>query len=192
MIKVHLHGFLADKYSAAPIELDAPTPFMVVQGLVSMFGPEFSNEIREGQWTVVRGALDDSYSLAIGDEEVHMLLGDVTELHILPPVTGSSGVARMVVGIVLMVVGYAFPALAPYLYPLGISMILGGVVELLTPAAPKLGNPMNAESADQRPSFLFNGPVNVMEQGGPVPLVYGHIGRCGSVVVSAGLYVEQI
>lgn len=44
---------------------------------------------------------------------------------------------------------------------------------------------------DQKPSFIYNGPVNTAEQGLPVPLVYGTM-RVGSVVVSAGIVAEEI
>lgn len=39
---------------------------------------------------------------------------------------------------------------------------------------------------DQRTSYLFDGAVNTVAQGGPVPIIYGRM-RVGSVVVSAGI-----
>ena len=44
---------------------------------------------------------------------------------------------------------------------------------------------------DRNASFLYNGVVNVIEQGAPVPLVFGeHI--VGSVVISAAIVSEQL
>jgi predicted phage tail protein len=74
---------------------------------------------------------------------------------------------------------------------MGVSLLLGGVTSLLTPK-PKTPSYSQRESPDERASFLFqNGAVNVTEQGGPVPLVYGRF-RSGSVTVSAGLTTEQV
>jgi predicted phage tail protein len=82
--------------------------------------------------------------------------------------------------------GLSFGQMASF----GLTMVLGGVSQLLT-VAPKVNDYSSRNAPDQRPSFLFNGPVNVSEQGGPVPLVYGRV-RVGSIVVSSGLKAEQI
>ena len=47
------------------------------------------------------------------------------------------------------------------------------------------------ERPEERPSFIFNGAVNTMGQGGPVNLVYGRF-LTGSAVVSAGTNAEQL
>jgi predicted phage tail protein len=67
----------------------------------------------------------------------------------------------------------------------GLSLSLRGVADMLSPL-PKVADANVFERPDQRASFLFAGPVNVSEQGHPVPLVYGQA-RVGSVVASAGL-----
>lgn len=69
----------------------------------------------------------------------------------------------------------------------GVSLILGGVTEMMAPQ-PKVdmqGYQLR-EPESTKPSFLSNGPVNVTEQGNPVPLVYGRI-WAGSVIVSGGV-----
>ena len=67
-------------------------------------------------------------------------------------------------------------------------MAITGISQLLTPSL-KLSNFSQFERPDQRPSFIFAGPVNVAHQGAVVPLVYGRM-RVGSVVVSSGLAPE--
>ena len=66
----------------------------------------------------------------------------------------------------------------------GASMMLSGISQMLSPT-PKANLP------DSKQSYLFSGPVNVTEQGGSVPLVYG---RCwvGSTVISSGMDTEQV
>jgi len=74
----------------------------------------------------------------------------------------------------------------------GVSLILGGLSQLLT-ATPKVHQDSYSarESADSRPSFIFNGAVNTVEQGGPVPVIYGRM-ITGSVVISGGIKSENI
>ena len=67
---------------------------------------------------------------------------------------------------------------------IGASMILGGVIELLSPVAKT--NSGDGESATNKPSYNFNGAINTQAQGHPVPLAYGRV-MCGSAVISAGM-----
>lgn len=71
----------------------------------------------------------------------------------------------------------------------GAALMFSGVSTLL--GYNQTSNYSSRESPDQRASFFFNGPVNVSEQGSTIPLVYGKC-RTGSVVISAGLTIEQI
>lgn len=90
----------------------------------------------------------------------------------------------------------------------GAALVLGGTAQLLSPtisdsagAASSLSpirqrsresfSAINNEIADNRGSYIFNGAVNLTAQGNPVPLCYGRM-KVGSVVISAGLSVEDI
>ena len=66
---------------------------------------------------------------------------------------------------------------------MGASLIMGGVIELLTPQQKVTSS---GDSADNTPSYNFNGPVNTTAQGHPVPLAYGEV-MTGSAVISAGV-----
>lgn len=71
----------------------------------------------------------------------------------------------------------------------GTSLILGGVSQLLfaPPRADLEGN----ERPENRPSYIFNGPVNTTVQGNAVPVGYGQL-EIGSQVISAGLFTTRI
>jgi predicted phage tail protein len=56
---------------------------------------------------------------------------------------------------------------------------------------PNIKTPTANDRQDQKTSFVFDGPVNVTEQGQPVPLVYGQV-RTGSVVASAGIETTEV
>lgn len=70
---------------------------------------------------------------------------------------------------------------------MGISMAMGGVMQLMSPMPKGLGT---MDRPDNRPSYSFNGPVNTSIQGGPVGLLYGEL-TVGSAVVSAGIYAQD-
>ena len=67
---------------------------------------------------------------------------------------------------------------------MGMSMMIGGVMQLLSPQIKELSA---KDSAGNGASYHFNGVVNTTAQGNPVPLGYGRI-IVGSAVVSAGIY----
>lgn len=70
-----------------------------------------------------------------------------------------------------------------------VSLAIQGIVSaLFAPPKPSIGSSERPENA---PSYVFNGAVNTVAQGHPVPVGYGRL-RVGSQVISAGLSAEQI
>lgn len=116
------------------------------------------------------------------------------DIRIAPVILGSKngGWLQVILGVVLVVVGVMLaptPAgfLSPYLISAGVSMVVGGVMQLLMPQ-PKMQKPK--ERAEDTPSYSFNGPVNTLAQGHPVPLHYGEQ-IVGSAVISAGIEAKD-
>lgn len=70
----------------------------------------------------------------------------------------------------------------------GVSLAIGGISRMLM----KTPGKQSLEKADNRPSFGFDGAINTVAQGNPVPVLYGGPLMVGSQVVSAGLSVEQL
>lgn len=71
---------------------------------------------------------------------------------------------------------------------IGVAMVLGGLAQAVAPT-PDSGSP--EERPENKPGFAFNGPVNTMAQGHPVPLAYGRL-IVGSAVISGGSSVGDI
>lgn len=69
----------------------------------------------------------------------------------------------------------------------GISMIIGGISQLLT-KSPKSNI---GQRGDDAASYNFNGAVNVTQQGNIVPVGYGKM-KIGSVVISANIQTWDI
>ena len=84
-------------------------------------------------------------------------------------------------------VGGAFASAVGFL---GVSLVVGGVAQMLSPAPTFSGFERGKEAA-RLESFNFSGITNTVQQGMPVPVCYG---RCyiGSAVISSGLDVDQL
>ncbi|WP_250538943.1 MULTISPECIES: tail assembly protein [unclassified Caballeronia] len=107
-------------------------------------------------------------------------------LRIVPLVQGSGAFGKIIGGAALAVIGLvASPysgGLSMALVSMGAAMAMGGVAQLL---APRQSGTATPEKADNQPSLAFDGAVNTMGQGGPVPLGYGRM-IVGSQVISVG------
>ncbi|WP_142909485.1 tail assembly protein, partial [Klebsiella pneumoniae] len=113
-------------------------------------------------------------------------------IRIVPVVVGSkkSGFLQTILGAVIVAAG----AVATFVFdqPWGVNvmmaggaMMLGGVVQMLSPQPAGLAR---KESADNKASYAFGGVTNTASQGYPVPLLYGKR-RIGGAIISAGIYV---
>jgi predicted phage tail protein len=180
---IKLHGFLGDKYGKE-VRLAGANMFQLMSGLVARFGPQFKEDVRTSNWHVLLG--NKKANKDMGEEDLAKPIKDRL-IHLIPAIMGASATARIIVGVVMMVAGYYFQQ--PWLVKLGAVLVLGGVVQLLT--TPKLAAP-GTDNSNQKASDLYNGPVNVMEQGYPVPIIFGRVSRCSSVVISADFSTDEV
>ncbi|KVN92531.1 phage tail protein [Burkholderia ubonensis] len=121
------------------------------------------------------------------DELQHPIGSD--EIRIAPILIGSKngGLFQTILGAALVVVGVFTSAYGgSTLIGLGASMMLGGVMQMLSPQTSGLAG----TGPNNGTSYYFNGPVNSAAQGEPVPLVYGHM-VVGSKVISSGIFTQD-
>lgn len=185
LIKVKLYGHL--EQFGSEFELDIDNVGECVRALSSQI-PGFNEALKQGSYRVVR--VSPTTSTDLDETQLLMSLGNATELHIKPVLAGAKGggggAGKMILGVVLVVVGVVF--WNPYLIAAGVGMMVAGAFAMQTPPVASYDK---RESPDDRPSFLFDGPVNTSAQGAAVPLVYGQM-RTGSVVISAGIAAEEV
>ncbi|MCU8657070.1 tail assembly protein, partial [Klebsiella pneumoniae] len=104
-----------------------------------------------------------------------------------------AGLLQTILGAVIIVASavgsYFVPGnpVSAFGYKMGAAMMLGGVVQMLSPQPAGLAR---KESADNKASYAFGGVTNTASQGYPVPLLYGKR-RIGGAIISAGIYVED-
>ena len=125
------------------------------------------------------------------------LAANGNDIRIAPVIIGSkkAGIFQTILGAVLVVVGAVMTymsggvasPLAAGMMMSGASMMLGGVIQMLSPMQ---GGLASRQDPDNKPSYAFGGPVNTIAQGNPVPILYGKR-RIGGAIISAGIYAED-
>jgi predicted phage tail protein len=110
------------------------------------------------------------------------------DIRIAPFVKGAKkgGILQTIAGVVLVVIGTY--AKNPSLVSSGWAMIIGGIVQMLTPM-PKAGSPN--DKGKNKASTQFSGPVNTQAQGNAVGVCYGGPLIIGSAVISAGIQAND-
>jgi len=132
----------------------------------------------------------------IGPDMLAAPVGD-DDIRIAPVVLGSGrgGLFQIVLGVVMVAAAFytggasmaAWGMGSQMAFGMGVSMVLGGVSQLLVKQP---GGLAGVDSPDNGASYNFNGPINVTAQGNPVPVLYGEM-TVGSVTVSGDIYSED-
>lgn len=99
---------------------------------------------------------------------------DTKELHVFPAMYGSGGLFQVIIGIVLIAVAIwlgpaAWPILSPFLMKVGITLVIGGLLEMISPA-PTMNPGSNAASLG---SNYLAATQNTVKIGTRIPLLYG-------------------
>lgn len=133
----------------------------------------------------------------IGQDELKHNSGE-EDIRIAPVIAGSKrgGVLQTILGAVLVVgalalgpvgIGAIAGSTAMSIGLMGGSMMIGGVVQMLSPQP---GGLASRQDPDNTPSYAFGGPVNTTAMGNPVGLLYGER-EIGGAIVSAGIYTND-
>ena len=188
--KIKLYGALAKFVGHRVLEADVATAAEAVRFLVTNW-PELEGHMAK-QYYRVHTAGED---LTLDD--VHNPMG--REIQIVPVMAGAGAIGRILLGVALIagafftggatigLLGLAAPvALSTVLAGVGVTLLLGGVAQLLTPTPTT-----SQDEGDPRKSFSFSGIQNTTRAGVPVPVVFGEM-LVGGIVVSAGADIVQV
>lgn len=196
MITVILYGHLAKKFGKRH-EMEISTPAEAIRALCANFKDFKAEVIQDGQ------AL---YNLFAGSEDradvdaMHLPVGNFKTVKIIPIISGRGGLGKVLLGAALigasfflpvtpLISGFSF-SLSSIASGIGFSLLLGGISSMLfSPPKPKTSS---TERPSNLPSYAFNGAVNTIGQGNPVPYFFGGPLLVGSQVISAGLTTENI
>ena len=187
--KIRLYGKLAKFIGKRVLQADVANAAEAVRFLLANW-PQVEQHMADQHYRVSVG----TYDLTV--DELHDPAGQ-QDIKIVPVVAGAGAVARIIIGIALVAFSLLLPgvgaaiggALMTKIGLLGGALILGGLVQLLTPV-PTIETGKDSDK-DARKSYSFSGIQNVSRQGVPVPIIYGET-IVGSVVISGAIDVVQI
>lgn len=195
--KIRVYGRLAKFLGQRVFEADVASAAEAVRFLVVNF-PQLEKHMADQHYRVSVG----SYDLTL--DELHDPAGQ-QEIKVVPVLTGAGATGRIIAGVALIALSLLFapgaalasaaftlgPAAVSIGVGIGVSLVLGGVAQLLTPT-PKINTPGTPQdNNDPRKSYSFSGIQQTSRQGVPVPIVYGET-LVGSVVISAGIDTVQV
>jgi predicted phage tail protein len=188
MATIKLYGELAEKFNNE-YKLDVSSPKEAVRALCLMV-PNFKKTFSEGNYFLYT----ETNELEVVDEN-NFDFASKGDIHIVPEIMGAKGgLGKIVAGIALIGLTFipganvavlgalaATPLQGGALMAaqglvmaaatnLGFALILGGAAMIL---APKVKS--NSEAADKQQSYIFDGSDINIQNGAPVPIVYGEV-----------------
>jgi len=195
MKKIELHGDMGKKFGAS-FDLDVKNPAEAIRALCYMI-PGFRQYLEAKSEPGFFIRVGEGYR---SEEDLDHPSSKVETIRLIPAIAGASAVGRVILGVVILATvfftgglaagGWATAAgaagglVGSVVIGIGVSLIMGGIAELLAPSPPKMK--LNT-APEATPSYLFDGPVNTVGSGYSVSVGYGEL-IVGSHVVSAELY----
>ena len=186
------------------------------------FLADISNDAEVGRFLVAnwrdieKHMQDQHYKIFVGnynlgEEELNYPIGQTEEIRIVPVAVGAGGffrspIGKIITGAALIAAPFLAPALAKTAIlgttlgaistGIGVSLVLGGVSQMLTPTPDiptfsSVNDPAGVAALDPQSNYSFSGVQNVSRAGVPVNLIFGEI-FTGSVIISAGVDTVQV
>lgn len=207
--RVVFYGHLRRKFGRE-IELHVRSPRAAVKALIYVL-PGFLQHMQQHATSGFKVFIG-TRQLEFNGDPVHDMQeleqpSGLREIRIVPTITGAKkgGLGQIVLGAALiafgvMTSGAGMGLMAAYAegglvmaagsvaFSLGVGMVLGGISQILA----KSPETQSVEKPDNKPSYAFDGAVNTVAQGNPVPVFYGGPMKVGSQVISAGISTAQI
>lgn len=171
-MKIILHGYLKDLYPH-DIVLDASTVAEAINGMCKMtkaFNPKLGEKRHTFQ------------VVGFNSEESLFAPTDKEELHLVPMLFGGKskgGFIQIAIGVALIIASFYFPPAGllgaeiltgSLAFSLGASLVLGGLLAILSPA-PNIDLAPIAQ--DPEASKFLGAPKNTVKIGTRIPLIYG-------------------
>lgn len=217
LVKVSLHDELGDFMKRKVWELRVTSVAEAIHAINTMSGGKLfkylsseDNKSKEYEVTVNNKKLEVENNLSdsekIKESELMLRYESLETIDISPSISGSGknalGIVLIVVAVALIATGIGAAAGAAWatgitgtlgvsttsLIVAGLGLAAAGALILLS--KPPKFEPFGTIDQGQRDSYLFNGPLNTVSEGGPVPIGYGEL-IVGSNVIAQSLQVKD-
>lgn len=187
LTKIRLDGVLGKKFGRE-WDLSVSSPAEALR-LIEANKPGLRNWIINNQDKYnayrVTCTYADGHEEDLNDTSYDMSRLGLASIRFTPSVEGSGAAGKIIVGAILIAASFV-PGLQ-MLFPIGVALVLGGVIEALSPR-PKKTDSQNDTGIN---SYYFDGPANTETQGSPVPLIYGRV-LAGSHTISASISIDEV
>lgn len=187
---VKVYGALRKYLGQCRFQFEADTPAQAIKALCVNF-PGLDKWLLDSEQDGVAYRVSIGKE-KIGDDDLSPLVMPWSErevFSITPVIAGAGGVGKTIAGIGLIIVGAIVPG-AQFLIGIGVGLAFSGVAQLISPT-PTFSTMERGKEAARLESFTFSSITNTIQQGLPVPIVYGRA-YIGSSVISSGLDVDQL
>ena len=207
---VKVYGSLAKRLGQTRFEFDVRTPAEAMKALLANFpglDKWFIDSAKDGIGYRVKIGKE-----SIGEENINdlanpwserdvfsiapVISGAITWRQALPILAGALLITAAIVfapttagagfwgssGSGFLTAGYSHA-----LGSIGLSMVLSGVANILSPPP----GPLDMKQASNLENFNFSGIINTSQVGTPIPIAYGRL-FVGSTVISSGLDTDQL
>lgn len=193
--KILLGGSLAKKYGREHLYLlDSGSVYEMVKAIDANH-PGFSKFLVSAKQKGLEFAVFRN-GKNTGEDEFS--LGGCQEIRLVPVISGSkrAGLLQTVIGVALVVVatiatggigGFAAGGAWGVVGATGVSLAIGGVIQMLSPQAKGL---KTSAAPENQPGYAFGSARNTTASGNPVPLCLGRR-RWGGAIISAAIYAED-
>ena len=167
MRTIRLYGDLATQFGDT-FQLDVKSPSEAVRALCILVRG-FKKYLLESEKNNVGFKVFEAENQL--DEKDLFLFGSA-EIKFVPVIGGANAEFRIITGAALVAAGFLVnvlpggSVLSPILISTGSALILGGVMEMLTPK-PKIPQFASSEKPENKPSYVFRGPVTTTAQPAP-------------------------
>jgi predicted phage tail protein len=182
MTVIKLSGSLAQKFGRThQRQMDSGDTWEVFRALKATIHG-FEQEIRRLDRLGLRFAIFRNRKNVGRDD---FKLGGAREIRVVPVIQGSkrAGVLQTIIGVVLIAASFFGAPTAS----IGIALVAGGVIQMLSPQASGLKQSSDPANA---PSYAFGSAKNTTASGNPVPICIGYR-RWGGMIISASIYAED-
>jgi predicted phage tail protein len=187
MKTIKVYGQLAKEVGQRVFRAEVESVAEAVRFLIANF-PHLEHLMADQYYRVSTG------KHILSEHELHHPVGDTEVISITPVIAGAGAIGRIIVGVLLIAASFFIPgvalfgvALAPIVLGIGVSLVLGGVAQLLSPVPSTQIGEKDPKAVE---SYSFSGIQNTSRSGLPIPIIYGQV-VVGSITISAGATIED-
>lgn len=185
-----LYGVLGKKYGTDHkfSTRVAGTVYEAVRMLEANF-PGFKRDFKKYSYKIItdKGRLDHAQEACIEH--------NTSVYHIIPVVHAAANgkaIGSLIAGVAIVALAWWNPlgwasATQMIIGGIGVSTALTGAAALIAPVQ----DYDQSENPENRPSYIFRGGVNTVEQGNAIPIVYGEIKGIGATAISASIRIQD-